>query len=261
MELQSEPRTPLDGPLGQTRWSRIHRLGPPPTDDPGLRRAWEDAWLYLWDTFRPAMLRIVRRMLPRIGGGIVTAEEAEDVVQSFLLACLEKDYLACADPAIGRFRTFVAVCLRRHTTKYVEHRRRKRRAPEAAPLPLDGDPGANGDPVARAWDAAFEVEWVRCLLAAALPRVGERSRPNEALLRVVCENPYISVEDLALRLGTDRSKIPLRLHRARRMLAEEFWSVVEQTVSSQAELEDEQATLGRALAHHLGVKNVPSLFG
>ena len=256
-----ESDSPTIDPLARTQWSRIHRLGEAGASDPEIRGDWEEAWNYLWVTFRPAMLRIVRRMLPRIGGGVVGGDEAEDVVQSFFLACLEKDYLVAADPDLGRFRTYVAVCLRRHTNKYVEYRRRKRRAPSAPLLSLSASAGGEGDPVARAWDAAFEMEWVRCLLHAALPRVGERSRPNEALLRVVCESPYISVDDLALRLGIDRSDIPLRLHRARRMLAQEFWGVVEQTVTSRSELEDEQASLGRALAHHLGVKNVPSLFG
>jgi RNA polymerase sigma factor (sigma-70 family) len=208
------------------------------------------------------MLGAVRRTLGRIGGGVVGEEEAEDVVQSFLVACIEHDYLAKADAQIGRFRTFVAVCLRRHTTKYVEHRRRKRRSPESPVRSLDASDFEVADhDLASDWDAAFEEEWVRCLLGAALPRVGKRSRPNEELLRLLYAAPHLDITDVALRLGVDRTKIPLRLHRARKMLAEEFWEVVKQTVSDDRQLEEERSRVSKLLEKHLEVQHAPSLFG
>jgi len=247
--------------FGHTHWSRIHRLGAPGSEDPVTRRSWEDAWLYLWQTFRPAMLSTVRRTISRIGGGVVTIGDADDIVQSFLLACLEHDYLSRANSGIGKFRTFVAVCLRRHAVKYVEYHRRKRRAPSSRPLSLSDaeidalDPGAHHE-----WDAALEEEWMTCLLEATLPRVRQRSARNEQLLRILQTNPSISVEDMALRLEVEPRQIPLRLHRARKMFAEEFWEVVKQSVSSPEELEEERARLSGALSHYLAASDAPSLF-
>jgi len=249
----------MSDPLARTQWSCIRQLEGPATQDPDAQRTWEDAWEYLWLRFRPAMLRTVRKMLSRVGGAVAGADEAEDVVQSFFLACLEKGYLAQADPGLGRFRTFVGVCLRRHTMNFLQYRRRLRRFPASPVLSLSECVCRSSD--VREWDALLEDEWVRCLLDTAVPRVGERSRPNEELLRILCAAPEIEASELALRLGIDRSKVPLRLHRARRMLAEELWDVVEQTVSNQAELDEERATLGRVLDCHLGVRDVPPLFG
>ena len=63
--------------FGHTHWSRIGRLTAPASEDPSTRRGWEDAWMYLWETFRPAMLITVRGTLARIGGGVVVGECAE----------------------------------------------------------------------------------------------------------------------------------------------------------------------------------------
>jgi RNA polymerase sigma factor (sigma-70 family) len=248
--------------FGQTHWSRISRLATPPSEDPATRRSWEDAWMYLWETFRPAMLSTVRATLSRIGGGVVHVEDAEDVVQSFLLACLEHNYLGRADSGMGRFRTFVAVCLRRHTVKFVEYNRRKRRTPTRPPRSLcDADLDAQDPAVTAQWDAQLQQEWTDCILAAALPRVAERSPLNRDLLEALIAQPAITVEEMALRLDIPPRKVPLRLHRARKMLAQEFWWIVKQSVSSDEELESERARLAGPLTRYLGAQDAPSLYG
>ena len=247
-------------PSAPTQWSRIRRLAL----EPGATTStnWDEAWAYLCRTFRPAMLATVRNTLARIGGGVVRTGEAEDVVQSFLLSCLEKDYLAKADAARGRFRTFVAVCLRRHTTNYVAQRRCAKRSPTSPPLTLVDEADASSDAVAdAAWDESFEQEWVSCLIGAALPRVEERSEPNARILRFLVESPDSDPDFLALRMNLDRSQLALRLHRARKMLAEELWEIVKQTITSNDELEEERARLGRLLKIYLPLDSAPSLFG
>ncbi len=259
----TDPRHALAPGRGRTQWSRVRRLArrPAPGDDAAHRRGWEDAWLYLWETFRPAMLASARRVLATHGGGVVSPGEAEDVVQSFLLACLEKDYLARWEPASGRFRTFIAVCLRRHALKHIESRRRKKRAPAGGLASLAA---GGAEPPARAsggaWDRVFDEAWVRCALDAALARVRSRSEPNERALRLLLDHPDLDPDDLALRLGLEKPRMRLRLHRARRMLAEELWAVVKETVADERELEDEKARLFRALSRHLDEQKSPSLF-
>ena len=247
--------------FGQTHWSRIGRLAGPPAEDPGSRRSWEDAWMYLWDTFHPAMLAIVRRTINQIGGGVVRTEDADDIVQSFLLACLEHNYLVRADSGIGKFRTFVAVCLRRHTVKYVEYQRRKRRTPARPPRSLHDVDFDTHDPAATAeWDALLQEEWTDCILTAALPRVGDRSKLNERLLEALRRSPNITVEAMAMQLSIPPRQVPLRLHRARKMLAQEFWWIVKQSVSSDDELEEERARLAGPLTKYLGAQEAPSLY-
>ena len=243
-----------------TRWSRIRHLALEP-EGPS-EAAWDEAWAYLCRTFRPAMLATVRSTLARIGGGVVRTGEAEDVVQSFLLSCLEKDYLARADEAQGRFRSFVTVCLRRHTANYVAHRRRAKRAPTTPTLTLVDEADGSTDPATKeGWDERFEKEWVSCLLDAALPRVEERSEPNARLLRILRDNPELDEELLALQMNLKRSQVAVRRHRARKMLAEELWEIVKQTVSSPDELAEERARLGDLLKVYVPATSAPSLFG
>ena len=64
-----------------------------------------------------------------------------------------------------------------------------------------------------------------------------------------------------MRLDIPPRKVPLRLHRARKMLAQEFWWIVKQSVSSDEELDAERARLAGPLSRFLGVQDAPSLYG
>lgn len=53
--------------------------------------------------------------------------DAEDLIQSFFARLLEHDWLATADPAKGRFRTFLLVCLKRFVADELEKARALKR--------------------------------------------------------------------------------------------------------------------------------------
>jgi DNA-directed RNA polymerase specialized sigma24 family protein len=132
------------------------------------RQAFGDLVVAYW---KPAYkyLRLRWRLLP---------EDAEDVTQGFFAVAFEKEYLAGFDPAKGRFRTFLRVCLDRFAHKAHKARQAQKRGGGARVLSLDFA-GAEGE--LRALDPAdpkdldhfFRQEMVRELFARALADVRE----------------------------------------------------------------------------------------
>jgi len=96
------------------------------------------------------------------------SEEAQDLVQGFFLRAMEKDLLAGFDPAKGRFRTFLKVCLDGYVANEEKAARRLKRGGDAVMLPLDfetaeGELRAARMPSPDSIDRYFETEWVRGL--------------------------------------------------------------------------------------------------
>ena len=152
----------------ETRWSIVRLLAGEPEAE-NRDSTWHQAWGTLCRMYQDAMEGLVRRVL-KARGGAVRVDEAEDVVQAFLAACVEKNYLLKADPRIGKFRTFLAVCLRRYTIKYCEMRHAKKRLPDR-PIAsfeevLDGLDRSGAVEIA---DEAFSEEWAACVLESAIP--------------------------------------------------------------------------------------------
>ncbi len=65
------------------------------------------------------------------------AQEAEDITQSFFSRFIEKDLLDNVEPAKGRFRTFLLVCMKRFIVNWRESASALKRGGGATPLSLD----------------------------------------------------------------------------------------------------------------------------
>src|SRR5688572_23419499 len=70
----------------------------------------------------------------RLGHG---AHDAEDLVQSFFAICLEKNYLATAEEAKGRFRSFLLIALKRFLANEWDKARALKRGGGRASISLD----------------------------------------------------------------------------------------------------------------------------
>jgi DNA-directed RNA polymerase specialized sigma24 family protein len=247
---------PSDLHLGRKHWRNICQLDEAAFDDPQARQAWQEAWTGLWEMFRPAMVSTVRRLVARIGCGVVAVDEADVIVQSLLLACLEHVYPATTYPEEGRFRTYVTVCLRRHTWRYVEHQLRKRRARTGMP-DLSPTTATSGG----ASDYAFEEDWARCLVEAAMVEVAEESQPDAELLRHLLGRSTLTIDGLADRLGVPVTRIPHRLQRARSLITDAFKRAIDETVAHDEAFERERARFAGPLARHLAVEGAPAPLG
>jgi hypothetical protein len=139
-------------PFPTTHWSLVRRAG---TGDAAARR---EALTVLLTRYRPALrtyLRAVKRM---------SAEQADELLQAFIAdQLLERQLAARADPARGRFRTFLLASLNNYVVD--QQRTQKWRAAEA----LDPEVSeAEGCGAACSPEAIVEAAWAKALVRDVL---------------------------------------------------------------------------------------------
>ena len=101
--------------------------------------------------------------------------DAEDSVQGFFAICLEKNYLAAAEPAKGRFRSFLLLALKRFLAKERDKSRARKRGGGQRPIALDGLSAEQRyalEPAEQlSADKLFERRWALTLLEKVLSRL------------------------------------------------------------------------------------------
>jgi DNA-directed RNA polymerase specialized sigma24 family protein len=236
--------------LRRTQWGEVRALRG--DADPTSR---ERAWRHLVERYAPAMVARARSVLKRLGGGVVMADDAEDVVAEFLADCVEKGWLDRADPGRGSFRAFVQTSIARRARDHVDARRAKKRTPESGPVrsldarELAAAAGVESDP-----DLRFLESWAGCVVRSAIERVRARSPEGAAILDGLLEGRSDSADEARPRWNAAK-------FRARKMLAKELWSEVKDTVANAQELDEERLLLHPYLARYLDPDAAPSFFG
>lgn len=185
-------------------------------------------------------------------------EEAEDLTQEFFARLLAHNSVARADPARGRFRSFLLASLKHFLANEWEKARALKRGGGAQLLPLDFDtaetrcaqPIASGDTP----DRAYDRQWALSLLDAVLGRLRREYRDAGR------EHMYLGLKDT---LGGGRSEIPYRelgvrldlsegavkvaAHRLRQRYRELLREEIANTVTGPEEVEEELKHLFAAL--------------
>jgi len=152
---------PAAGRFPATRWSVI--LAARSGDAAERQRALEAIAAAYW---KP-VYKYVRLRWSR------SREDAQDLTQEFFARLVEKDFLAGFDPARGRLRTFLRVCVDRFAANEAKAAQRLKRGGGAAVLSLDFE-GAEGElgriepPAPESLEEFFEKEWVRSYFGLAL---------------------------------------------------------------------------------------------
>ena len=223
-----------------TRWSLIERAR---GADAFLRReALGSLVVRYWPALR-AHLVIRRRLAP---------DTADELLQGFAAdRILEQRFLGHADPAKGRFRSFLLRCLE----NYRIDRLRSQKPTER----LDDEREANlADPTLP--HDVFEVAWARLVLDEALRRTWLDCREQRKLeiwllfdrrvLRpALSHSSPPSYDELVGELGLESAQQAANLLvTAKRHFRRVLQSVVAEYVSSEAEIEDEIADLRSILA-------------
>ena len=241
----------------KTHWGKVRALG-----DKSEPAAWQEAWKHIMDCYTPAMVRFARSLLRRGGGGVVTPDEAEDIVQSFLAQCIEKNWLDRADPEVGRFRVFVRVLLARYTRDMIEKRRARKRTPAGGPtVPVDPLIELIGDRNAPELELRLQADWAECMARAALARVHARSPKNGQVLEAIIRMRGGDSDVLAELFGEPKERMAVIQYRARRMLAEELWNEINETVMDPDQREQERLVLVPFLRDYIDEARHPSFFG
>lgn len=229
------------GRFETTRWSVVLRARGEPAD---ARSALEQ----LCRTYRPPVLAYVRsRGYP--------PDVAEDLTQAFFIRFLERNWHAVADPARGRFRSFLLTTLKRFLIDAgLEAATVKRGGGfrfESLDTEADGESAEQETP-----ESVFEREWASAVLAAAVARLRTEAEQagkldlfnhlSEFLVERPDEAEYARVAE-ALHLR--RNTLAVAVHRLRHRLRDLVRAELEETTANRTEMEEELRTLRGSLLH------------
>ncbi|HSS21534.1 MAG TPA: sigma-70 family RNA polymerase sigma factor [Pyrinomonadaceae bacterium] len=226
--------------------TRISAVLETASDDPSLR---EQAFARLVSAYwKPIYLYVRMRHLKQ-------ADEAQDLTQGFFTHAWEKRIFRNYDPAKGRFRTYVRVCVDRFVINQHEADTRLKRGGAVAHSSLDFESAEAeisqieiadiNDP-----ERLFEREWTRNLIQAAIEELRDKliKTGKEPAFKIFeaydLGDPVgeeISYNALAERLGIPVTTVTNHLAHARRRLREIIIRRLRDLSSTNEEFKDDMA--------------------
>jgi RNA polymerase sigma-70 factor (ECF subfamily) len=245
----SEPK-PASNPSGPqpfltTRWSLVIEAGKPANET--SRRALSE----LCETYWYPLYAFVRRRGYR-------REDAQDLTQAFFARLLEKQVVVAADPARGRFRSFLLGSLKNFLANEWDRERTQKRGGGRTLLSLDftlADERFVREPVTHATpEKEFERNWAVAVLERALTRLqaeyetrGKQAlftRLKPALIATDADEPRRA---MAADLGMTEGAVKVSLHRMRHAFRDALRAEISETVHTERDVEDELLALIDAL--------------
>jgi RNA polymerase sigma factor (sigma-70 family) len=186
------------------------------------------------------------------------AEDAQDLTQAFFTRLLEKHAISQADPARGRFRSFLLASLKHFAANERERNSAGKRGGGIPAVSL-GVVDAEGRYQLEASsdetpDRIFDRRWASTLLARALSRLDAETsesgrRPLFEGLRIYLtgDQPELSYAETATRLGMSEGAVKVAVHRLRRKFRDLVRDEIAQTVAAPEDVDDELRHLWSAV--------------
>jgi RNA polymerase sigma factor (sigma-70 family) len=179
-----------------------------------------------------------------------TAEDAQDLTQAFFARVLERRTLASADPARGRFRSFLLASLKNFAANEREREQAQKRGGGTSVVPLEIEtaelrfqlePRTDETP-----ERVFDRQWALILLDTVLQqlqtemtRAGRDGHFAQLKEFLTGENVSPGYAAAASALGMSEGATRVAVHRLRRRFAQLVRREIAQTVSSADEIDDE----------------------
>jgi RNA polymerase sigma-70 factor (ECF subfamily) len=189
---------------------------------------------------------------------LTSPDDAQDLTQEFFARLLEKDYLQAANPARGKFRSFLLTAFQRFLAKEHARATAQKRGGDRRPLSLDFQDGDQrychepADPTTP--ESLYQRRWALTLLEQALARLRQefaragKEQLFEALKGTLTgDGTGESYEHIGQDLGLSEPAVKTAAHRLRRRYQELLRAEVAQTVASPEEVEDELRDLFAAV--------------
>ena len=176
--------------------------------------------------------------------------EAEDLTQEFFYQFLERDSLAYVRPDAGKFRSFLLACLKNFLSNERERAQAKRRGGGISLLSInseDAETNYSFGPVDhRTPEADFERRWAFTVIERTIKELsreystdGRRELFEDLQGFLPGGQESASRAELASKRGVSVGAIDTAIHRLRYRFGLLLRSQVAQTVSSDAEVEEE----------------------
>jgi RNA polymerase sigma-70 factor (ECF subfamily) len=175
------------------------------------------------------------------------APDAEDIVQGFLSSLLSGRAIAGVERERGRFRSYLLGALRNYLSKVRTRERAAKRGGDQpiAPLTLDvaGAERQLEIPDHRTPESAYAYAWAMAILRHTEEQLAERYAGKREMFAAL--RPFLlagdapSYREVAERLQLSEGSIRVAVHRLRNQFRALLREQVAQTVSSEAEVDDE----------------------
>ena len=186
-------------------------------------------------------------------------EDAQDLTQEFFARLLERNWLARADQARGRFRTFLLVAMERFLANEWDKARALKRGGGMPTLPLQFDTaetryGAEpADP--RTPEQSFERRWAIALLDEVLHRLDTEQQAEGKAAQFAALKPSLvgsraslPYEQIAQATGLSEGAVKVAVHRLRQRYRELLRAEIAHTVTSAEDVDIEMRHLFNVLA-------------
>jgi RNA polymerase sigma-70 factor (ECF subfamily) len=237
---ESPEHAPRRG-FATTRWSLVLAAGTPGS---------ADALAALSTTYWYPIYAFIRR-------SGCSAHDAEDLTQQFFARLLEKNFLAGADRAKGRFRSYLLGALKHFLANQRDRAAALKRGGGQMMAPLEGrsaeeryrhEPADELTP-----EKLFERRWALTVLEQALTRLRDEHAAAGKLDLFDRLKPALTGElpggfaELAAELGMTEGAVKAAVHRLRKRYREAMRAEIAQTVAREEEVEDEIRALFAAL--------------
>lgn len=169
-------------------------------------------------------------------------ETAKDMVQEFFTTLLERDSLSKADPARGRFRTFLLVALSNFLKDWSKAANRQKRGGGQSLLSLDFASGEKEFPLVVASGEPPELvlnrTWARSLWEQSLAELQGDAAHLEAFRLHRADASYAVISETT---GLSESAAKTAVHRLKGQLRDIIVAHIRETVSNEADLKAEVA--------------------
>jgi RNA polymerase sigma factor (sigma-70 family) len=245
---EREPRSAVKAGgrrFATTRWSQVIAAGAEQTRDS------RDALARLCELYWYPLYAYVRRWG-------YDADQAQDLTQEFFARLLEKHYLRAADPARGRFRSFLLASLKHFLSNERDRVAAVKRGGRTTVVPLEfenaegrysREPPDNETP-----ETIYERRWALTLLERTLARLrgefddaGKSAAFSRLEGYLTGEQETLPYAELGAALGLSEGAVKVTVHRLRRRFGALLREEIAETVSDPAQVDDEVRELFRAL--------------
>jgi len=184
--------------------------------------------------------------------------EAQDLTQDFFARLLEKSVLKAADPARGKFRSFLLRSLQNFLNNEWDRQRAEKRGGKAFTFSLDDTTAEDRYRLAPAHDLTpekiFERRWALTLLEKVHAQLKAECQDEGKGAQFEVLQVYLSGEpkagkydESAARLGLSEGTVRVAVHRLRKRLGQLLRIEVGRTVADPRDIDEEISNLLMAL--------------
>jgi RNA polymerase sigma-70 factor (ECF subfamily) len=186
--------------------------------------------------------------------------QARELAHEFFADVLQRHNLSGADPAKGRFRSYLLGALKHFLINRHHYHQRQKRGGGLSVLPLETETGTHHGTVPEALrtetpEALFDRTWALGIIARALANLEQEAIATHAKDRFEKLKPWLSIStptenqsEIAAALQMSEGALKVAIHRLRKRFREVVRQEVSQTLHDPRDLDMEMQHLMAALA-------------